>query len=158
MKRRVNSFVKQLKEKGLTLAFAESVTCGMATHKLASCIGTSDVLKGSVVCYTPEVKKSLLGIPQTLMDACTCESREVTEALAVKLSRLIKADIYAAITGLASEGGSETKDKPVGTIFFCIRYRNRQHNFRKVFRGTPLEIREKACLELYGLILSVVGL
>jgi nicotinamide-nucleotide amidase len=157
MKRKVNSFVKQLKEQGLTVAFAESMTCGMATHKLASCTGTSDVLKGSVICYTPEVKKSLLGISQAMIDKYTCESKEVTDALADKLSGLVKSDIHAAITGLASEGGSETKEKPVGTVFFCVRYKGRKHHLRKLFRGTPLAIREKACLELYRFILEVIS-
>jgi nicotinamide-nucleotide amidase len=156
MKRRVNSFVKRLKEKGLTLALAESVTCGMVTHKLGNCVGTSEVLTGSIVCYTPEVKKSVLNISQAMIEKYTCESREVTEALAKKLPGLIRADIHAAITGLAAEGGSETPDKPVGTVFFCIRYQNKQHNFRKVFKGSPLTIREKASLELYKLILQTI--
>ncbi len=44
---------------------------------------------------------------------------QVTTALAKNLPKLIKADIHVAITGLASAGGTETKDKPVGTIFFA---------------------------------------
>jgi nicotinamide-nucleotide amidase len=68
------------------------------------------------------------------------------------LSKLIKADIYAALTGLASEGGSETKNKPVGTVFFCILYKKKLFRSRKLFRGSPLEIKKKACLELYDLV------
>jgi nicotinamide-nucleotide amidase len=152
MDRKINAFIKHLNKKGLTLAFAESITCGMAAHKLATVPGTSEVLKGSVVCYTPEVKHGLLGVPEKLMNKYTCESMQVTERLAAGLQKIIKADVYAALTGLAAPGGSETKEKPVGTVFFCINYKNKKIKQRKLFRGTPLQIREKACITLYELI------
>ncbi len=151
-----NRLVKTLKEKGLTLALAESVTCGMAADRLARFKGTSDVLAGSVVCYTPEVKCASLGVPKKLIDKYTCESMQVTEAMIGGLKKLMKADIYASVTGLASVGGSETKTKPVGTVFFCVRHGDKLYRERKVFRGTPLEIRKKACLYLYQMILDKV--
>ena len=154
MDKKVAIFIKAMKSKKLTLALAESITCGLAAHKLSTCPGTSEVLKGSIVCYTPEVKHHLLGVPQHLMDTHSCESAQVTEALAKKLPGLIKADVYAAITGLASAGGSETKTKPVGTVFFALWYQQKVFKLRKVFRGTPLTIRKKACMELYDFILE----
>lgn len=150
----VNRLVKQLEDQGLTLAIAESITCGMASAKLASYKGASDVLVGSVVSFTPQVKKEILGVSQQLMDRYTCESKEVTEAMCKGLKRCMTADIYAAITGLASAGGSETKSKPVGTVFYHILIGRRSVNFKKVFRGTPLEIRTKASMMLYELILK----
>jgi nicotinamide-nucleotide amidase len=156
MNNKAHAFIKQLQEKNLILALAESVTCGLAAHKLATAPGTSDVLAGSIVCYTPEVKRDLLGVSQKLIDRYTCESMEVTEALAKNLEKLIDADIHAALTGLASPGGSETKEKPVGTIFFCIKFKNKMHRYKKLFRGTPLEIRKKACMSLYEHVLKTI--
>lgn len=156
MHAKINAFIKTLQQKKLTLALAESVTCGMATHKLATCKGTAEVLAGSIICYTPEIKKRLLKVPPAIINKYTCESAEVTETLAKNLSRLITADIHAAITGLASKGGSETKEKPVGTIFFCVQYKNKIFRQKRLFRGSPLIIREKACLELYRYILSII--
>jgi nicotinamide-nucleotide amidase len=149
-----HSLIGQLKEKKLTLALAESMTCGMAAYKLSGTKGVSDVLKGSIVCYTPEVKQSLMKIPQSLIEKYTCESMQVTEALVNKLAKLIPADIHAAITGLASSGGSETKQKPVGTVFFCVRYKNKIHKLKKRFTGNPGKIKEKACRVLYNFILK----
>jgi PncC family amidohydrolase len=151
-----NKLIKTLKEKELTLALAESVTCGLATQKLSNFKGTADVLKGSIICYTPEVKINLLGVTQKCISDYTCESREVTEQLAEKLYPLIKADICAALTGLASAGGSETKSKPVGTVFIAVRFKHKVHHLRKVFKGSPLQIRQKACDELYSFILTLV--
>lgn len=149
--------LRKLKHLDLTLALAESVTGGLAAHKLCGRPGTSAVLKGAIVCYNAEVKTGLLGISEKLIAKHTAESMKVTKEMAKKLRRLIDADIHAAITGLDAPGGTETKAKPVGTIFFCFRYKRKYYKFRKVFRGTPLQIREKCCEQLYDLILEKVS-
>jgi nicotinamide mononucleotide (NMN) deamidase PncC len=41
---------------------------------------------------------------------------EVTEAIARGLTTLIPADIHIGITGLPCPGGSETAEKPIGTM------------------------------------------
>lgn len=147
-------FIRTLKEKKLKLALAESMTCGLAANLLAGIPGTSEVLAGSIVCYSPELKTSLMGVEESLIERYSCESMEVTEALVKKLPKLIGADVYAAITGLASAGGSETRYKPVGSVFLVICYKRKIFRQKKVFRGTPLSIRKKACYELYRMILE----
>lgn len=149
--------VKTLQQSKHTLALAESVTCGLAAHQLSRIKGTSDVLQGGITCYNPSVKCKLMGISSKLIEENTAESQPVTDALAKQLSHLIKANIYAAVTGLANEGGSETKTKPVGTIFLSVYYKRRMHRRRKVFRGTPLTIQKKACEELFKFILEIVA-
>lgn len=155
--RSTHALVRCLKEKGLTLAMVESIACGMAAYKLSNIKGISEVLKGSVVCYRPEMKKQLLNISSTLIQQYTCESMQVTEALCRELSKKMTADVYAAVTGLASSNGTESKDKPVGSSFLCVLYKNKLHKRTKVFRGTPLEIKNKVCLELYDFIQSIVN-
>jgi nicotinamide-nucleotide amidase len=146
-----------LKQKNLTLALAESVTCGMASHKLSNVKGISEVLKGGIVCYRPEVKNTLLGISKKMINQYTCESIEVTEALAKKLPGIISADIHVAVTGLASSDGSESKAKPVGSIFICVYYKNQIYKFKHVFKGTPLEIKNKACKALYQFVFTTIS-
>lgn len=156
MKSVPNVLVKTLMDRKLTLAFAESMTCGLAATRLASYKGVSNVLKGSVACYTPDFKRQVMGIQQCIIDQYTCESMEVTEELAINLSKMIEADIYAAITGLASPGGSETSKKPVGTVFICLRHKSKTFKTRKLLRGSPLQIKHKACIALYEYILSEI--
>ncbi len=153
----VNALIKSLKKNNLTLALAESVTCGMASAALGNGPGTADVFKGSIVCYSPDVKMKLLNVSKANIKKYTCESHEVTMLLSKHLRQLIKADIYAAVTGLASEGGSETKTKPVGTVFFCILKNNRTYSYKKLYKGSPLQIKKKACKELYQLILKTIN-
>jgi nicotinamide-nucleotide amidase len=103
---KINAFVKTLVDNQVTLALCESITCGLAAHMLSTCKGTSEMFKGSIVCYNEEVKKSLLGIPASVIKKYSAESQKVTEQITRKLSRLISADIHAGLTGLASPGGS----------------------------------------------------
>jgi nicotinamide-nucleotide amidase len=154
--KKVTKLVRTLKKKRWKLALAESMTGGLAAHEMAGAMGTSDVFTGSIVCYSPEAKKSALGISQTMIDKYTTESQEVTDALAKNLQRVIRADIYASVTGLASPGGSETKEKPVGTVFFSLKLGRKILRRRKVFSGSPLKIRKKACKELYSFITEKV--
>lgn len=156
IRKKANILVTHMQEKGLTLALAESMTCGLAAAKLSSCIGVSDVLLASLVCYTPKAKMQLLQVKQATIRRYTCESAEVTKQMAENLSGLVKADVYAAVTGLASADGSETREKPVGTVFYAISCGKKTNEYRKVFRGTPLEIKTKAVIELYRLILKVI--
>jgi nicotinamide-nucleotide amidase len=153
---RVN-FIKELSKRKLTVAFAESMTCGLAVHQLVKVKGTKDVLQGGIVCYHQDVKAGLLKVPVSVIEKHSAESREVTMRLARSLRKLIKADIHAAITGLAAPGGSETKLKPVGTVFMAAVFHNEVFTMRKVFRGTPSRIMQKACDETYRFILKVIS-
>lgn len=141
--------IHTFREKNLTLALAESMTCGLAAHTLASVRGTADVLMGSIVCYSEEVKTCVLQVSPRMIKKYTAESQQVTDALVAQLRKIIAADVYAAITGLASDGGSETKTKPVGTVFFSVFIHRKRYRIRKKFTGSPLMIRKKACEFLY---------
>ncbi len=155
-KRAVNILMNLLREKHLTLALAESMTCGLMAHRLSNVPGTMDVLKGGIVCYDPAVKTSLCHVPAKMIEKYTPESQEVTDELAKNLSRLFDADIYVAITGLAAPGGSECPGKPVGSVFFSVYYKGKIYPLNKVFKGTPLEIKKKACKAAYQFIIEVL--
>lgn len=154
MKRAEQQLANFLHEKKLTVAFAESVTCGMAAHKLGTVSGTSTVFCGSIVCYDEHIKTGLLNVSKIFIEKHTAESQEVTDILCKNLKGKIKADVHAAVTGLAAPGGSETKLKPVGTVFYSVLVKNNMHRLRKLFKGSPLEIREKACKEMFRFILK----
>jgi len=144
MRRPVQILANFLKNNQLTIAFAESMTCGMLAHKLGTVSRTSDFFVGSIVCYDEKVKTKLLKVEKEMLDKYTAESQQVTDILAVNLSKIIDADIHAAITGLAAPGGSESKSKPVGTVFFAFTFRNKLYKKEEHFEGTPLQIRKKA--------------
>ncbi len=79
--------VKFLQTNKLTVAFAESVTCGLACHQLTNVIGTSKVLLGGGVSYQEKVKTDLLKVSPTLIKKYTAESQQVTVAMAMCLQK-----------------------------------------------------------------------
>lgn len=154
MKSLVQKLIRRLAEKKLTVAFAESVTCGLASHQLNITPGTSEVFMGGIVCYNKKVKTNLLKVDPSLIEKYTAESQEVTDALAKNLPKLIDADIYVAITGLDADGGSESPSKPVGTVFFSLNHKGNLAGRQKHFKGSPMEIKKAAVEEAYRFILE----
>jgi nicotinamide-nucleotide amidase len=128
-------------DKKLTLAFAESATAGRAAAEFSMACHAGKFLKGGFICYDASLKSDVLKVDKTILEAYTPESMEVTEAIAVGLCSLIPADIHLGITGLPCAGGSETDEKPVGTMFiFAIFRGQRLFSDRTVFTGTHQEI------------------
>lgn len=140
----LNALIAALNENNLTIGFAESVTAGLVCCEFSKGINVSETLQGSVVAYTAEVKEKILRVKKETIDHYTAESKEVTEEMAAGLKNLYNVDIAVAVTGLANPGGSETKEKPVGTIFLCILMKEKRYHYRKVFSGSRDEILAQA--------------
>jgi nicotinamide-nucleotide amidase len=136
MEAKISICSKLMAEKGLTIAFAESATAGWLCSEFALTEKSGTVLKGGIACYDADLKVSLLRVPQQLIDEFTPESMEVTREMAYRLPTLIPADIHVTVTGLTTPGGSETQEKPVGTMFVFALIHGREVSFRKVFRGS----------------------
>lgn len=123
------------------IAFAESATAGRVAAELSLLDDAGKFLKGAFVCYDACLKEEVLGVPHELVEKHTPESMEVTKAITLGLQKLILADIYVGITGLPAPGGSETQEKPVGTMFICgFHHKDEIFEDRIVFSGTPEEI------------------
>ena len=103
-----------LREKGLTLGCAESITGGLMAKRLTDIPGSSQV-----VSYTNEVKAGVLGVPQHLLDQFGAVSPEVARAMADGARRLLGCDIALSATGVAGPGKDEW-DHEVGTAFVAI--------------------------------------
>ncbi|GMA37117.1 CinA family protein [Demequina litorisediminis] len=84
---------------GATLACAESLTGGALCAALVEVPGASDTVRGGVVAYAIDVKRAVLGVPQTLLD----EQGPVSEAVAVAMARGVR-DALSATLGVATTG------------------------------------------------------
>jgi nicotinamide-nucleotide amidase len=102
-----------LRKRGLTLGLAESLTGGLVASRLVSVPGTSDVLKGGVIAYMTDVKRSVLGVT-----AESVVSSECAEQLAAGARRVFDADVGLGVTGVA--GPEEQEGQPAGTVFFGL--------------------------------------
>jgi nicotinamide-nucleotide amidase len=137
---KISQCSKLMAERGLTVAFAESATAGWLCSEFALTEESGKVLKGGLACYDADLKVQLLKVSQELIDKYTPESMEVTRAMAYGLRGLIPSDIQVTVTGLTTPGGSETPEKPVGTMFVFALIKAKEASLRKVFTGTCEDI------------------
>lgn len=103
--------LKLCRRNGETLATAESLTGGMVAAKLASVPGASDVFKGGIVSYAPEVKYAMLGVPEGPV-----VSVAAAEQMALGACEALNATCAVATTGVA--GPDPLEGHPPGTV--CI--------------------------------------
>jgi nicotinamide-nucleotide amidase len=100
-----------LRDRGLTLGLAESVTGGLVAGRLTGVAGASDVFRGAVVSYASDVKFDVLDVPEGPV-----VSESAAAAMALGAQRVLGADVALALTGVA--GPAEQDGMPVGTL--CV--------------------------------------
>lgn len=131
---------KTLAAKKLKIAFAESATAGRLASEFALTPKSGDILLGGIVCYDACVKEKLFDIAAATIKKYTPESAEVTKAITEGLLRYFDANVAVGVTGLTTPGGSETAEKPVGTMFIHIIANNKHFAYKEFFSGSPEEI------------------
>jgi len=104
-----------LKERGMTIALAESCTGGLATKRLTDISGSSAYVLESFVTYTNDAKVKRLGVDPALIESHGAVSEPVAIAMAEGVRRVSGATLGAGVTGIAGPTGG-TPDKPVGTV------------------------------------------
>lgn len=108
-----------LRNRGLTVALAESITGGLVGAMLTSVPGSSDFLLLDAVTYANSAKSEVLGVSTEILRGYGSVSSEVASAMAKGALRVSGADLALAVTGVAGpEGGTE--QTPVGTVFFAL--------------------------------------
>ena len=120
-----------------TISCVESASAGRMSYEFSLARESGKVLIGGIVCYNACLKQSALNIPHDLIEMYTAESAEVTKAMAHEFYKTSQSDVCVALTGLTTAGGSETPDKPVGTIFIHIIMPHKQIGERFTFQGSP---------------------
>ncbi|RMF55807.1 MAG: CinA family nicotinamide mononucleotide deamidase-related protein, partial [Bacteroidetes bacterium] len=105
-----------LRERGLTIATAESCTGGLVSHRLTNVPGSSAYVMGAVVAYANEVKVALLGVDAAVLEREGAVSEAVARLMAAGARHHLGADVAVATTGIMGPTGG-TPDKPVGTVW-----------------------------------------
>ena len=113
------TLVTLLKEKGLTIATAESCTGGRIAASITGVPGSSAVFGYGVVSYANSAKMELLGVRADTLALYGAVSEETAIEMAEGIKNLSGADIGIGITGIAGPDGGST-EKPVGLVWVGI--------------------------------------
>jgi nicotinamide-nucleotide amidase len=121
-----------LRERGLTLAVAESCTGGLIAERVTEVPGSSDYFLGGVVAYANRAKTALLGVPEPLLAEHGAVSEPVARAMAEGVRERFGAHYGLATTGLSGPGGG-SEQKPVGLVHVALARQEGTHADQFVF-------------------------
>lgn len=107
-----------LKERGQTVATAESCTGGYVSHLITKVAGSSQYFLGGVVSYSNDVKINELGVKPETLAAHGAVSEQTVIEMAEGVRQRLKTTYGIAASGIAGPDGG-TDEKPVGTIWIA---------------------------------------
>ncbi len=134
---------RELAERGLRIATAESCTGGLLGKLLTDVDGSSRYYLGGAVCYSDELKQSLLGVSARTLADHGAVSAETASEMAAGACRLSGAEVGLAVTGIAGPGGG-SEEKPVGTVFFGLSLEGRVRSKRFRLPGDRDSVRTRS--------------
>jgi nicotinamide-nucleotide amidase len=111
--------LQKARAKKMTIACAESCTGGLVAHKLTDIAGSSDVLLGSAVCYSNELKIKMLNVKAQTIEQFGAVSTEVAGQMALGILQISGSSLAVATTGIAGPTGG-TPEKPIGTLALAV--------------------------------------
>ncbi len=136
-----------LRDKKLTVGFAESCTGGLLSSLFTEQAGVSDVFLGSVISYDNKVKQKFLGVSQESLRTDGAVSAGVAKQMAEGALKALDVSVAASITGIAGPNGGTPK-KPVGTVFIAVAgLQGETKVFEHHFSGERKQIQLQACAE-----------
>ena len=115
----IEILVQFLKERGMTVATAESCTGGLLGKSITDISGSSAVYPGGVISYCNRIKHEILGVDQGLLDSLGPVSEPVARQMAEGVRRVIGADLGVGITGIAGPNSDDT-GRPVGLVYIGV--------------------------------------
>nr|VDG63433.1 putative competence-damage inducible protein [Streptococcus thermophilus] len=110
--------IDALRRRKETLALCESLTAGLATATVASVPGASDVLRGGLVTYATDLKETLAGVPEAVLDLHGPIHSATARHMARGARTACGADWGVALTGVA--GPDSQDDHPVGEVYVAV--------------------------------------
>ena len=129
-----------LKAKKLSLSTAESCTGGGIAALITSVPGSSEYFNGSIVAYSNEIKMSLLHVSAETLEKYGAVSRETVTEMVKGAMKALETDCAVATSGIAGPGGG-TPEKPVGTVWIAVGYKNEIRTYRQeTNRGRAMNI------------------
>jgi len=127
-----------LRERRQSISCAESITGGALTAALVSVSGASDVLLGSIVAYSKEIKISQLGLSAELIDDKGLVSKEVAIAMAKGARQRLGSNWAISSTG--SAGPTALDGSSPGEIWIAILGPDRQESVKYSLNGARQEV------------------
>ena len=140
--------IKKLLKRNISISIAESCTGGLLSSKFTSVAGISKIFNMGLITYSNKSKSSLLKISQNDLKKYGSISHQTAALMVKNLQQLTKSKLCISTTGIAGPSGG-TKVKPVGLIYFGIKYKNKTIIIEKKFKGPRIKIQQKTVKAIF---------
>ena len=147
--------IKKLLKRNITISIAESCTGGLLSSKFTSVAGISKIFNMGLIAYSNKAKSNLLKISQNHLIKYGSVSHQTATLMVKNLQRLTKSKMCISTTGIAGPSGG-TKVKPVGLIYFGIKYRNKTIVLEKKFKGSRTQIQQKTVKAIFATLEKLI--
>lgn len=114
-----------LRKPRLTLAVAESLTCGQVQARVGTVSGASDYFLGGITAYTLEQKVRHLGVNRSAAQRVNSVSADVAQQMARGVCELFGSDLGLATTGYAEPSPRDEVADPFAWWALAHRRRGR---------------------------------
>jgi len=139
----VERIILELTKQKETISFAESCTGGRIAAAFTAISGASNVLNGSCVTYSNEIKHQWLGVSEEILENFGAVSEECVSQMLDGIRKMAESNYAIAVSGIAGPTGG-TELKPVGTVYIGILTPNNKEVFHCLFEGSREEVQEQS--------------
>ena len=139
----IEKIIQKLTEQKQTVSFAESCTGGRIAAAFTAVSGASEILDGSVVSYSNDIKHTWLGVEKEVLENFGAVSSQCVAQMLEGIKNLSGADYALAVSGIAGPTGG-TELKPVGTVYIGLQTPFSQEVFQCFFHGDREAIQEQS--------------
>ncbi|MEA1953519.1 MAG: CinA family protein [Campylobacterota bacterium] len=139
----VEKIILELIKRGKSISFAESCTGGRIASEFTAISGASNVLNGSCITYSNEIKHKWLNVSKDTLKQYGAVSQECVSQMLDGIVSITNADYAIAVSGIAGPSGG-TVDKPVGTVYIGLLTPKEKQIYHCQFEGARNDIQNKA--------------
>jgi len=142
----ISSFIiEKLSHANKKISIAESCTGGLIASFITSQSGSSSIFDGSLVTYSNLLKENWLAVNRETLERFGAVSEETVLEMSEGAMNVSDADYTISVSGVAGPDGG-TEQKPVGTVYICVRSKEKVKAEHLQFYGDRNYIQEQASM------------
>lgn len=152
--------ITKMTHRSITLSTCESLTGGGVGAALTAVPGASAVFRGALVTYARDLKASLAGVDEEMIEHDGVVNELTALQMALGAQRACESDWAVSTTGVA--GPTETDGASVGTVWFAVvgprvgMSEGPRYTELKQFEGDREQIRNAAIDHALSMLLRVL--
>ncbi|HMB00560.1 MAG TPA: CinA family protein [Spirochaetota bacterium] len=148
---------KILSSRKIKLGAVESLTGGLIADCLISNSGSSAYFDSGCITYSNRAKTAIAGVPHSVLQIHGAVAAETARDMCQAYAGRYQLDAVIAATGIAGPGGG-TANKPVGTVYIAVYYKNKTEVQYNLFSGKRQVVRLKAVYQALCLLIKIINM